>query len=122
MSIVGKLIGFGFRQVIGDDAGRAVESAADAILEHRSAAEHVTKVIVQHFTDHSKTLPNALALANDRSWQALSVALAGDGLLDKITGFFASGDDKGVRDQIPALLAGQYRVAIQRPRRRASTS
>ena len=34
--------------------------------------------------------------AHNRAWQALGVALAGDGLLDRVKVFFASGDDKGV--------------------------
>jgi len=89
MSLAGKLIGFGFRQVIGnvaDDAARIAE-----IVEH-------------HFSDHSQKLPKALARANNRAWQALSIALAGDGFLDKIKLFFASGDDKGIREQVRLFL------------------
>ena len=46
----------------------------------------------------------ALENAHNRAWQALGVALAGDGLLDRIKVFFASGDDKGVRDQVQLFL------------------
>src|ERR1035438_2006234 len=98
MSLVGKLIGFGFRQVIGavagDDAGELTGKVAGPVIQ----------LVEQHFTDHSKTLPKALARANDRSWQALSIALAGDGFLDKIKVFFASGDDKGIREQVQVFL------------------
>ena len=54
--------------------------------------------------DHSQTLPKALAKANNRAWQSLSIALAGDTFLDKIKVFFASGDDKGIREQVRLFL------------------
>ena len=90
MSLVAKLIGFGFRQTLGADAGHA--------------AEIVVGAVEKHFADHSQTLPKALAKANNRAWQALSIALAGDGFLDKIKVFFASGDDKGIREQVQLFL------------------
>jgi hypothetical protein len=61
----------------------------------------------QHFTDHSQALPRALAAANDRAWQALAVALAGDGFLDQVRLFFASGDDKAIREQVGRFLASK---------------
>jgi len=98
MSLVGNLIGFGFRQVIGavagDDAGEWTGKATGPVIQ----------LVEQHLTDHSQTLPKALAKANDRAWQALSIALAGDGFLDKIKVFFASGDDKGIREQVRLFL------------------
>src|SRR5438876_810073 len=90
MSFVAKLIGYSFRQVIGHEAG--------------NSAEFVAEFVVKHFADHSQTLPNALTRANDRAWQALGIALAGDGLLDRIKVFFASGDDKGIREQVSLFL------------------
>ena len=98
MSLVGKLIGFGFRQVIGAVAGDAAGELTGKV------AEPVIRLVEQHFTDHSQTLPKALARANDRSWQAVSIALAGDGFLDKIKVFFASADDKGIREQVRLFL------------------
>lgn len=86
MSLAVNLIGFGLRQVIGE------------------ATENVVDFVENRFTDHSQTLPKALARANDRAWQALSIALAGDGFLDKIKVFFASGDDKGIREQVRLFL------------------
>jgi hypothetical protein len=91
MSPITQLVGFGLRQVIGDYADGAVQMAA---------------VIEQRFRDHSRTLPKALDRAHHRAWQALGVALAGDGLLDRVKVFFASGDDKGVREQVQLFLAG----------------
>ena len=89
MSLVAQLVGFGLRQVIGDFADNAVQIVA---------------AVEQRFRDHSQTLPKALDQAHNRAWQALSVALAGDGLLDRVKVFFASGDDKGVREQVQLFL------------------
>ena len=61
MSLVGKLIGFGFRQVIVAEAGNETSKIAGTVLH----------LVERHFTDHSQTLPKALARANDRAWQAL---------------------------------------------------
>ncbi len=86
MSMLTSLTAFGIRQVLGD----GIESVVNAVQ--------------QRFIDHSQTLPKALERAHDRTWQALAVALAGDGFLDRIKVFFASGDDKGVREQVQLFL------------------
>jgi hypothetical protein len=86
MSLLCSLAAFGLRQVLGDGVDDVVSAVAD------------------RFRDHSLTLPNALRRANDRAWQSLGVALAGDGLLDRVRAFLASGDDKGVREQVAAFL------------------
>src|SRR6266536_1121164 len=89
MNAVTSLVSFGIRQLAG------VETAAAVVF------------IREHFTDHSRRLPRALAKANDRAWQALGIALAGNGFLDQIKLFFASGDDKGIREQVRQFLAGK---------------
>jgi hypothetical protein len=98
MSLVSNLIGLGLRQVIGavagDEAGEATAQVAGPVIH----------LVQHHLTDHSQALPKALAKANDRAWQTLSIALAGDGFLDKIKVFFASGDDKGIREQVRLYL------------------
>jgi tetratricopeptide (TPR) repeat protein len=86
MSMLTSLTAFGLRQVLGD----GIESVVDAVQ--------------QRFRDHSQTLPTALERAHDRTWQAFAVALAGDGFLDRVKVFFASGDDKGVREQVQLFL------------------
>jgi formylglycine-generating enzyme required for sulfatase activity len=86
MSPISSLVSFGLRQVMGETVGSVVDA------------------IQQHFSDHSETLPKALGRANDRTWQAIAVALAGDGFIDRLKVFFASGDDKGVREQVAAFL------------------
>src|SRR5262249_48131962 len=88
MSLVGKLLGFALRQVIGESVGGVVE------------------VVEQRFRDPSRALPKALERAHDRAWQSLGVALAGDGFLDRVKLFFASGDDKGIREQVQLFLKG----------------
>jgi formylglycine-generating enzyme required for sulfatase activity len=88
MSLATSLIAYAVRQVL--DVG----------------VENVLQCVEDYLTDGSRALPKALAKANDRSWQALGVALAGDGFLDRVKVFFASGDDKGVREQVSRFLAG----------------
>ncbi len=94
MSVVDSLIAFGLRQVVGD--------ATDLLTD---SSGQIVGVIRKIFTDHSKALPNALARANDRAWQAVGLALAGAGLFDRIKDLFRDGDLKGVRDQIKQFLA-----------------
>jgi tRNA A-37 threonylcarbamoyl transferase component Bud32 len=86
MSLICPLAAFAVRQVLGD----GVEDVASAVADH--------------FRDHSQTLPSAIRRAHDRAWQSLGVALAGDRMLDRVKLMFASGDDKGVRDQVEAFL------------------
>lgn len=90
MPLLVKLIGFGIRQVVGETAGAASEIA--------------TERVIRHFTDHSETLKNALLRANDRAWQTFGIALAGDSFLDKLKVYIASGDDKGIREQVQLFL------------------
>ena len=86
MAFLSKLIGFSLRQVLDVDAVDVIET------------------VVRRFSDHSQTLPKALERANDHAWQALGVALAGDGFFGRIKLFFASGDDKGIREQVQYFL------------------
>jgi len=82
------LIGYTFQQLF-DKAGPALAGA-----------------VLHHFTDHSTLLSKALERSVTRAWQALGVALGGDGWLGPITRLFASGDDAAVRKQIEQFLAG----------------
>lgn len=86
MTIVSKLIACGLRQVVGE------------------ASEFVVAQVERLFIDHSQTLPKALARASDRTWQTLSIALAGDGFLDKLRLLPASGDAKAIREQVHLFL------------------
>ncbi len=51
-----------------------------------------------------RTLPGALARANDRAWQAVGLALAGDGFLDRVKTLWAGQDVKAIRDQVRQFL------------------
>ena len=101
MSRINNLMWFGLRQAIGGLVGE------EALGLSNSAINFVRKL----FADNSQTLPAALAKANDRAWQSLSIALAGDGIFDSIKVFFSSGDDKGIREQVRVFLDG-YTLAF----------
>src|SRR5262249_12071931 len=60
--------------------------------------------IENRLTDHSQALPRALAKANDRAWEAVGLALAGDGLFARIRDVFRDADLRGVRDSIRSFL------------------
>lgn len=96
MSRINNLMWFGLRQAIGGLVGE------EALGLSNSAINFIGKL----FADNSQTLPAALAKANDRAWQSLSIALAGDGIFDSIKVFFSSGDDKGIREQVRVFLNG----------------
>ena len=66
MSVVGALCGLGLRITFGE-AGEAIQDLVHSVRDR--------------FEDHSQALPRALERANDQAWQALAVALAGDGFL-----------------------------------------
>jgi formylglycine-generating enzyme required for sulfatase activity len=78
---------FGLRQTLGD------------------GIKDVLRAVGDQFRDHSQSLHRALTRANDRAWQALGVALAGDGLLDGVKGLFTTADYKMLREQIRPFLA-----------------
>ncbi len=86
MSIVGGLFSFALRYVFNESADRVIGA------------------IEKRLTDHSQALPKALAKANDRAWEAVGLALAGDGLFDRVRDVFRDADVKGVRDQIKKFL------------------
>ena len=73
MKIIQTLICYGLRHAAGevaaDTAGKAIE------------------ILVAHFTDESQALPKASAAANERTWKALAVALAGDTFWDQCKAF-----------------------------------
>ena len=60
--------------------------------------------VKSRFDDPSQALPKAIAAANDRAWQAVGLALAGDTLLGHIKGVFRDGDLKAVQAQIRAFV------------------
>jgi hypothetical protein len=99
MSLSTHLIGFGLRQVFGEP--------------HDS----IVQAITSYFKDNSRKLPAALERAHERAWQALAVALAGDGFFDRLKRVFASGDDKGIREQVQLFLKGNAPAFDRTPER-----
>ncbi|MFO0850302.1 MAG: protein kinase, partial [Gemmataceae bacterium] len=86
MSATGSLLAFGVRYAF------------------NVSADHVIGVIEKRMTDHSQALPKALSKANDRAWEAVGLALAGDGLFNRMLDVFRDADMRGVRDQIKKFL------------------
>jgi formylglycine-generating enzyme required for sulfatase activity len=97
MELVSKLVCFGLRQAID------------------GPVEEVLKLVAHWFRDHSQALPRALGKANDRAWQALGLALAGDGLLDQVKALVAGGDARALRAQVGRFLAASAAHFDQAP-------
>lgn len=87
MSVTGTLAALAIRYTFNESAGKVV-----------SAVE-------KHFADRGQLLPRALVQANDRAWQALGLAVAGDTLFDRVRGWASGGDMMALRDQLRAFLA-----------------
>ncbi len=86
MSPIMNLLSFGLRQVFGEGTQFAVN------------------FIAQRLTDHSQKLRKALAQANDRAWQSLAMALAGNGLLDQVKKWLAPADECAFAEQVRSFL------------------
>jgi hypothetical protein len=89
MTLVSPLIAFALCQVLGESADKVVAAVEGYLADHRG------------------TLPRALHKANERAWQAIAVALAGDGFCDAVKVFCASGDAKAIRDDVRRFLDGK---------------
>jgi formylglycine-generating enzyme required for sulfatase activity/serine/threonine protein kinase len=108
MELMSPLYAYGLSQVFGESALETVNNILDAVNPAQRVLGSLAAAIRQRFTDHSQTLPRALARANEQAWQAIAVALAGDGWVDAVRIFFtASGDQKGLRDEVRRLLENQ---------------
>jgi len=86
VSFTSKLIGFALQQVVNVDLVSGIDG------------------VESWFSDHSQTLPKALTRAYKHAWAALGVALAGESVVERVKGVFASGDSKGIREQIRLFL------------------
>jgi formylglycine-generating enzyme required for sulfatase activity len=77
------------------------------VLKHTfdQSADTLIDWLGNRFTDHSQILPKALGRANDRAWQAVGLALAGDGLVDKVKDLFRDRDLTAAREAIRGFLA-----------------
>src|SRR5207253_1623529 len=87
MSITGRLAAFALQH--------ALDLSADKLLGW----------LDDRFTDHARALPQALSRANNRAWQAVGLALAGDSLFERVKDLFRDRDLTALRDQIREFLA-----------------
>jgi formylglycine-generating enzyme required for sulfatase activity/serine/threonine protein kinase len=69
------------------------------------SADTLVDWLQDRFTDHSQTLPKALGRANHRAWQAVGLALAGDGLVEKVKDLGRDRDLTAAREAIRGFLA-----------------
>src|SRR5947209_3393710 len=90
MAFVTGLLVFGIRHVLGEPTAHVTRYAAGWVEDR--------------FNDPSQALQKALANANDRAWQSLAIALAGDGFLDQVKVLISEGADKGIRQQLKPFL------------------
>ena len=81
MGILSMLASFALRGVVGEGAVSAVNAVSDRL------------------TDQGKLLTDALQRAGERAWKAVELALAGEGLLNKL-------DDAGTNSSL-AISNGQ---------------
>ncbi len=94
MGIFLSLSGIALREVVGGALQKVGLSGGDAVID----------VLTERFTDHSQRLTKALQSANERSWKALEVALAGDSLWERCKTALASAEDRAFREQVRAFL------------------
>ncbi len=87
MSLTGGLIAFALRQVS--------ESGGDAL----------GKWITDRFTDHSAALPQAVERAHGRAWEAVGLALGGEGSWEWLKDRWRDADLKATRERVRAFLA-----------------
>ncbi len=66
-----------------------------------------SKWIDDYTKDPSGALPKAITQANERSWQALELALAGEGVGGRLKQFFARGELQGLCQPIQAVAEAQ---------------
>jgi formylglycine-generating enzyme required for sulfatase activity/tetratricopeptide (TPR) repeat protein len=95
MAIFQRLAAFGVRQLV---------DGAFSTVGLNAGADAVVGLLAARFTDHSRKLTVALETANERSWKALEIALAGDSFWDRCKVVLSSGDDKAFREQVRAFL------------------
>ena len=69
------------------------------------AADCLEKWIANRFTDHTAALPRAVERAHGRAWEAVGLALGGDGLLQSLKDLWRDADLKAMRERVRSFLA-----------------
>jgi hypothetical protein len=72
------------------------------------------RLVASRFTDHSQDLPRALAVAVDRAWGAVEVALLGDSLPERWRTWLAPAEVRAFRREVAALLAERGEPDVRR--------
>jgi serine/threonine protein kinase len=87
-------------------AGPVVKGACDAagLALTDTPADKLGEALSGLFKDHSQRLGEALRKANERAWQALEVALAGDSWWQRVKGALGRKEDQALAGQIRAFL------------------
>ena len=78
------------------------EAAGLALTD--TPADKLAGALAARFKDHSHRLGEALRRANERAWQALEVALAGDSWWQRVKGALGRKEDHALAGQIRAFL------------------
>jgi hypothetical protein len=86
MRAITMIVSFGLRQVMEAESAQTIEN---------------------YFCDGSQLLPNALKVANQRSWQALELALIGKSLQGKLKQWLSSEQIKAFSRQVEDVLTQQ---------------
>jgi serine/threonine protein kinase len=84
-------------------AGKVTELATDPAV---TIFETAVGRLHSHLSDHSQKLTKAFVAANERAWQALEIALAGESFWARWRVAFSSGDNKAFREQVRTFLDG----------------
>jgi len=96
MSLLSGLSAFVFQPLINATANLIKVDGGVA----QKLGEMAVNRVLDHFTNHSERLNQALGRAHDLAWQTLEFALAGDSLLDLV----ARADRKAFREQVRIFL------------------
>jgi hypothetical protein len=103
MSIVHTLSLLALKEVLPTVVGGKIAEASTGLVN----------LLSKHFNDPSQRLARALHAANDRSWKAIEIGLAGDSIWEKCKVVVASGEDKAFRQQLQAFLDTNPLPAVQ---------
>jgi|GEM_PF-2792142 len=93
--------------VCGMAVGQLVKGACETLGVHAgvAAGQQVADLLHRHFTDHSQKLLKVLHESHDQAWKTLELALAGDGVFDRLARVLVSTDKKAFGEQMKAILA-----------------
>lgn len=92
-----------------------VAGAAVGVSAAEKGVDSVVGFLTERFGDRSQKLARALRKANERSWQALELALAGESFWEQCKGLLAPGDQKAFARQLQSFLAAAPKLGLGDP-------